>query len=76
MAGDGYRREESVAWGERVVAVVAGQTPSLAELRDLVEPRSWAPRQLVMVPEIPALPNGKPDRLAMKTLAAQEWQRG
>ena len=63
-------------WGERVVAVVAGDGLSLDDLRDLVEPRSWAPRQLVLVAEIPALANGKPDRLAMKALATQEWRRG
>jgi len=57
-------------WGERVVAVMAPRDPvSLASVRDLVEPRAWAPRQLVVVPEIPLLPNGKPDREAMKKLA-------
>ncbi|MGN6721089.1 MAG: AMP-binding protein, partial [Marmoricola sp.] len=64
-------------WGERVVAVVAARDPlSLASLRDLVEPRSWAPRQLVVVEEIPTLSNGKPDRMAMKQLAIAEWPRG
>jgi O-succinylbenzoic acid--CoA ligase len=63
-------------WGERVVAVVAARDPlTLAGLRDLVEPRSWAPRQLVVVGDIPALPNGKPDRMAMKQLAIAEWSR-
>ncbi|RNL63341.1 AMP-dependent synthetase [Nocardioides marmoriginsengisoli] len=57
-------------WGERVVAVVEPNDPiTLADLRDAVEPRSWAPRQLVLVQEIPRLPNGKPDRLALKRLA-------
>lgn len=66
-----------VEWGERVVAVVAAQDPlSLSDLRDLVEPRSWAPRQLVVVDELPTLPNGKPDRMAMKQLALAEWPRG
>ena len=59
-------------WGERVVAVVAAGDPiSLASLRDLVEPREWAPRQLVVVEEIPLLPNGKPDRVRLKELAAR-----
>jgi O-succinylbenzoic acid--CoA ligase len=58
-------------WGERVVAVVAPRDPvSLDRVRDLVEPREWAPRQLVLVPEIPLLPNGKPDRVAIRKLAA------
>jgi len=57
-------------WGERVVAVVTAMSPvSLDRVRDLVDPREWAPRQLVVVPEIPLLPNGKPDREAMKRLA-------
>jgi o-succinylbenzoate---CoA ligase len=58
-------------WGERVVAIIAPRDPvSLAAVRDLVEPRSWAPRQLVVVEEIPLLPNGKPDRVALQRLAA------
>jgi O-succinylbenzoic acid--CoA ligase len=61
-------------WGERVVAIVEARDPiALASLRDLVEPRSWAPRQLVVVSEIPQLTNGKPDRLAMRELALREW---
>ena len=58
-------------WGERVVAVVATADPlELEHVRDLVDPREWAPRQLVVVPAIPQLPNGKPDREAMRRLAA------
>jgi O-succinylbenzoic acid--CoA ligase len=57
-------------WGERVVAVVQARNAlSLEVVRDLVEPRSWAPRQLVLVPKMPLLPNGKPDRIAIKKLA-------
>lgn len=57
-------------WGERVVAVVAtGHPPSLADVRAAVEPRSWAPRQLVIVDELPQLANGKHDRLAILRLA-------
>lgn len=64
-------------WGERVVAVVVAHEPlPLASLRDLVEPRSWAPRQLVLVDDLPALANGKPDRMAMKALAIAEWSHG
>lgn len=57
-------------WGERVVAVVAASDAlALEQLRAVVEPRTWAPRQLVVVPEIPLLANGKPDRVALKKLA-------
>ena len=57
-------------WGERVVAVVEAQDPiSLEAVRDLVAPREWAPRQLVVVDEIPRLPNGKPDRAALRAMA-------
>ena len=55
-------------WGERVVAVVEGDA-DLDELRDLVEPRTWAPRQVVTVDALPRLANGKPDRVAAKELA-------
>lgn len=58
-------------WGERVVAVVEPFDPiTLESLRDLVEPRAWAPRQLVLVKELPRLSNGKPDRVAIRKLAA------
>ena len=66
-------------WGNRLVAFVvlrpdATSTggPTLDELRDWVateRPRSWAPRQLVALAEIPMLPNGKPDRLGLRELA-------
>jgi O-succinylbenzoic acid--CoA ligase len=58
-------------WGERVVAFVVGDL-DLAALRDWVAaecPRSWAPRQLVAVDELPLLPNGKVDRMALRELA-------
>lgn len=56
-------------WGERVVAVVApGDSLTLDDVRALVEPRQWAPRQLVVVEEIPLLANGKPDRAALSRL--------
>jgi O-succinylbenzoic acid--CoA ligase len=63
-------------WGNRVVAVVSmvepGETLSLDEARDWVSQqhaRSWAPRQLVVVPALPMLGNGKVDRLAVRELA-------
>ena len=60
-------------WGERVVAVVAARDPiSLAAVRDEVEPRTWAPRQLVVVDSLPMLPNGKVDRVRARELAARD----
>jgi o-succinylbenzoate---CoA ligase len=57
-------------WGERVVAaVVAGRPVSLQRVRDAVSPRSWAPRQLVVLDALPLLPNGKPDRMALRRRA-------
>ncbi|GAA4722746.1 o-succinylbenzoate--CoA ligase [Nocardioides endophyticus] len=64
-------------WGNRLVAFVVGvSTGSTTErLDDLrawvaeVHPRSWAPRQLVVLDQIPLLPNGKSDRLALRGLA-------
>ncbi len=58
-------------WGERVVAMVtASGSPDLAELRDLVTPREWAPREVVVVASFPVLPNGKVDRVALRAVAA------
>lgn len=61
-------------WGNRVVAFVVGST-TLDELRPWVaaaHPRSWAPRQLVVLDEMPLLGNGKPDRIRLKELAVTE----
>lgn len=55
-------------WGQRVVAVVVGRA-TLDELRDLVQPRAWAPRQVVQVRELPLLLNGKVDRRRLVELA-------
>jgi O-succinylbenzoic acid--CoA ligase len=59
-----------------VVAVVclASRAASLEleEARDWVSarhPRAWAPRELVVVPTMPMLPNGKVDRIAVRELA-------
>jgi o-succinylbenzoate---CoA ligase len=60
-------------WGQRVVAfVVTTGGVSVAELRDWVagaHPRSWAPRDVVDVDELPMLDNGKVDRMALRELA-------
>ncbi len=65
-------------WGVSVVAVVAvgavtpdAATPSLGAVRDFVAaalPRSWAPRELVVVDALPMLPSGKVDRARLRTL--------
>jgi len=63
-------------WGNRLVAFVAARDDagevSLEEAREWVaaaHPRAWAPRQLLVLPRIPLLGNGKPDRLALRALA-------
>ncbi|MEV7010879.1 AMP-binding protein [Streptosporangium sp. NPDC051022] len=57
-------------WGERVVAVVVSSAPpSLADLRAFVKkrlPAYAAPAELVVMPEIPLLSNGKPDLAALR----------
>jgi O-succinylbenzoic acid--CoA ligase len=57
-------------WGNRVVAFVVGEL-SLDEARAWVgeaHPRSWAPRTLVALEQMPRLGNGKPDRLRLREL--------
>ena len=74
-AHPGVREAEVVGvpdaeWGQQVVAVVVGDA-ELDELRDWVArdyPRAWAPRRVVPVDELPLLPNGKVDRLAVERL--------
>jgi o-succinylbenzoate---CoA ligase len=58
-------------WGQRVVAFVVGGV-ELETLRDHVAeelPRSWAPRQVVCVAELPLMSNGKVDRQRLRELA-------
>ncbi len=58
-------------WGQRVVAFVVGDL-DLDALRNHVAdefPRSWAPRQVVCLSELPLLPNGKIDRRRLRELA-------
>ena len=66
-------------WGERVTAVIVpadeSAPPDLADLRAAVVatlPRYAAPRTMVFVPEIPMLTSGKPDRLAVRMIAARQ----
>jgi O-succinylbenzoic acid--CoA ligase len=59
-------------WGSRLVAFVVGGL-SLDEARAWVaevHPRSWAPRQVVLVDALPLLANGKVDRVQLVTTAA------
>ena len=53
-------------WGARVVAFVVGDAGSLGDLRDALEaaglPRTWAPREIVVLDALPLLPGGKIDR--------------
>jgi o-succinylbenzoate---CoA ligase len=64
-------------WGERVAAAVVWRRSlndrlGLVELRDFVAermPRHWAPRQLLVVEQIPVTSAGKPDRSALIELA-------
>lgn len=62
-------------WGNRVVAFVELSGPvEAAALRDWVaaeHPRAWAPRQVVVLDAIPLLPNGKPDRQALRAEAVR-----
>ena len=65
-------------WGELVTAVVVPADPSapprLADIRAHVRdrlPRWAAPAALLLVPEIPLLPSGKPDRAALRARAAE-----
>jgi o-succinylbenzoate---CoA ligase len=59
-------------WGMRVVAFVVGDL-SLEDARAWVaeqHPRSWAPRQVVVLDALPMLANGKVDRVQLATAAA------
>ena len=58
-------------WGERVVAVIVprGRAPDLPALRAFLRDRAAPhelPRELVITDRLPLLPNGKPDRLALR----------
>jgi O-succinylbenzoic acid--CoA ligase len=61
-------------WGQRLVAFVVGDLDpgSVREWVAAEHPRSWAPRQVVALDEIPLLGNGKPDRQALLALITPE----
>jgi o-succinylbenzoate---CoA ligase len=70
-------------WGELVTAVVVPADPSapprLADIRAHVRDRlpGWAaPAALLLVPEMPLLPSGKPDRAALRARAAEAAPQG
>jgi O-succinylbenzoic acid--CoA ligase len=68
-------------WGERVVACLVPDDAvcldglRLDELRDAVEeaglPRTWAPREVVLLDALPLLPGGKVDRQALRRAAGR-----
>jgi o-succinylbenzoate---CoA ligase len=66
-------------WGEAVVAFVvakdAADPPDLnrvtSHVRDAL-PGHAAPKRLMVVPEFPLLPSGKPDRAALRQIGLQE----
>jgi len=63
-------------WGQRLVAFVVGPV-ELEEVRawvGLAHPRSWAPRQLVRLVDLPLLAHGKTDRLRLRALATSDTQ--
>lgn len=62
-------------WGERVVAVVtAGVAIELDDVRsscgDAIPPE-WLPREVLTLEALPVLPSGKPDRAAVRHVAAE-----
>ena len=62
---------DDIEWGQRVVAFVVLRAPlSLAQARDHVAaglPRTWAPRELREVTDVPLLPSGKIDRARLRS---------
>jgi o-succinylbenzoate---CoA ligase len=63
-------------WGSRIVALVVPASDARLTLelaRDFVAealPRTWAPRELLIVDALPVLDSGKPDREAMQEIVA------
>lgn len=70
-------------WGELVTAVVVAADPAaappLADIRAHVRdrlPAYAAPSALLLVPDMPLLPSGKPDRAALRARAAEALRWG
>lgn len=61
-------------WGERIVAVVNAasgiEVETVREAGRVVLPREWLPRLVLTVESLPMLPSGKPDRAAVRLMAA------
>jgi len=65
-------------WGEAVTAFVVAADPAvppdLEDLRSKVRrtvSAYAAPKRVVVVPEFPLLPSGKPDRVALRRMGVQ-----
>jgi O-succinylbenzoic acid--CoA ligase len=56
-------------WGERVTAFWVHNGEDMSGLDEAVTPREWAPKRWSALTEIPRLPNGKPDRIALRAMA-------
>lgn len=62
---------DDAEWGQRVIGFLVGDVP-IETVRDAVEaaglPRTWAPRQVIALEELPLLPGGKIDRQELRRL--------
>ena len=56
-------------WGERVTAFWVHNGADMSGLDEVVTPREWSPKRWSVLTEIPRLPNGKPDRVALREMA-------
>ena len=56
-------------WGERVTAFWVHNGAEMDGLDDVVTPHEWSPKRWSVLTEIPRLPNGKPDRVALREMA-------
>jgi O-succinylbenzoic acid--CoA ligase len=79
MPGVGHAAVTSrpdVEWGAEVVAVIegGGRRPDIDAVREFVAaelPRTWAPRQLLVVASLPMLDSGKVDRQRLSRLVEE-----
>jgi acyl carrier protein len=71
--------ERSSTGDQRLVSYVVGESvPTQRELRSYLQerlPEYMIPSRMVVVDEIPLLPNGKVDRRALERAGAVEWER-
>ena len=63
---------EDAEWGQRVVAVmVSAADPTTSTVREALRgsiPDAWLPRGVLCVDQLPQLPTGKPDRVAVRAM--------